>query len=135
MLATLPTEDAALDRVYDHLLGSEATWLARLAGEQPAVAVWPALDADRRAALAAVHREAWTRWAEALTEEPSLAERTVSYATTAGGPHVGIVGEILHHVVLHGMYHRGQIAQGVRQGGGTPLPTDFVFFVRTMGAP
>jgi uncharacterized damage-inducible protein DinB len=36
----------------------------------------------------------------------------------------------LMHVALHGAYHRGQIAQVIRQGGGEPVNTDFITFQR-----
>ena len=35
------------------------------------------------------------------------------------------------HVVMHGAYHRGQIATVVRQGGETPAYTDYVQARRT----
>jgi len=34
---------------------------------------------------------------------------------------------------MHGCYHRGQVAMLIRDGGGTPAPTDYIAFVR--GAP
>nr|MBP6444806.1 hypothetical protein [Gemmatimonadales bacterium] len=37
---------------------------------------------------------------------------------------------ILHHVCLHGMYHRGQVMLGIRQEEGTPISTDFIVFAR-----
>ena len=52
----------------------------------------------------------------------------VRYAT--GEPHRSTVREIVAHVALHGSYHRGQIALLVREGGGTPLPTDFIVWAR-----
>jgi uncharacterized damage-inducible protein DinB len=33
-------------------------------------------------------------------------------------------------VGLHGVYHRGQVALLVRQGGGTASPTDYIIFTR-----
>ena len=47
-----------------------------------------------------------------------------------GASFTNTVEEILHHVVMHGMYHRGQVALGVRHAGGTPLATDFIAFLR-----
>jgi DinB family len=34
------------------------------------------------------------------------------------------------HVVMHGTYHRGQIAAEVRAAGGAPEYTDFIHAVR-----
>jgi len=37
--------------------------------------------------------------------------------------------EIVHHVVNHGTYHRGNIAAMLRQLGYSSIPTDFVFYL------
>ena len=38
-----------------------------------------------------------------------------------------------YQLLLHGAYHRGQIALLLREGGAEPAPTDYIAFVR--GAP
>ena len=38
--------------------------------------------------------------------------------------------DLLHHVAMHGMYHRGQVAQDVRRQGGEPVSTDLIFYLR-----
>ncbi|HWA14950.1 MAG TPA: GNAT family protein, partial [Gemmatimonadales bacterium] len=38
--------------LFNHILGAEHTWLARMQGVPPAVAVWPALEVEQAAALA-----------------------------------------------------------------------------------
>ena len=35
-----------------------------------------------------------------------------------------------HHVVIHGAYHRGQIAKLIGRAGGKSLDTDFILFAR-----
>ncbi len=39
--------------------------------------------------------------------------------------------DILMHVVIHGAYHRGQIATLVRQSGETPAYTDYIHCTRS----
>ena len=39
--------------------------------------------------------------------------------------------DVLLHVVMHSVYHRGQAAADVRANGGTPAYTDFIHAVRT----
>ena len=36
----------------------------------------------------------------------------------------------LLHVVMHGAYHRGQIAAAIRAAGGEPAYTDFIHCIR-----
>jgi len=38
---------------------------------------------------------------------------------------------ILSHVIIHGGYHRGQIAILLRQAGSDPAVTDFIAYVRS----
>ncbi|NIP57628.1 MAG: damage-inducible protein DinB, partial [Gemmatimonadetes bacterium] len=45
------------------------------------------------------------------------------------------IGEILLHVLLHGSYHRGQIALRMRDVGEEPVNTDLITFVRERPAP
>jgi uncharacterized damage-inducible protein DinB len=40
------------------------------------------------------------------------------------------VRDILMHVLMHGVYHRGQIAAAVRDRAGEPAYTDFIEAVR-----
>jgi len=44
------------------------------------------------------------------------------------------VEDILLHVVLHGCYHRGQVAIALREAGAEPSATDFIAFVRGVPA-
>lgn len=67
--------------------------------------------------------------------DPATLVRTISYTNTKGAAFNNTVEEILHHMVMHGMYHRGQVARGVRQAGGVPLPTDFIVYVREVTQP
>jgi len=55
----------------------------------------------------------------------------VQYRTTTGAPYENTVEEILTQVLLHGAYHRGQIALLVRQLDGQPAVTDFIAWVRS----
>lgn len=132
-LASLPTPDADLTKRYAHILGAEAVWLKRIAGTPATVPPWPELDVAGCAALASRNHT----WIRALIDEltPEALARVVRYTNTKGASFANTVEEILHHVVMHGMYHRGQVALGVRQGGGTPFATDFIAFMREAEEP
>ncbi len=45
------------------------------------------------------------------------------------------VEDILTQLFGHSWYHRGQIAARVRELGGEPAATDFVFFTRELLSP
>jgi uncharacterized damage-inducible protein DinB len=125
-LATLPAPDPELLRLYSHVLGAEATWLGRLTGQATDVPVWPDLDLAACRALATRNHAQL----KALPLDAASLARPVTYTNSRGATFTDTMEEILHHVCLHGMHHRGQVVRGVRLGGGTPLATDFIVFVR-----
>ena len=130
-LESPPGSDTRALTVYAHILGAEAVWLARIAGRSSDVAVWPTLSLDESGALGA--RNVAELRALLQSADEGAIEREVDYRNSAGQPFRSKVEDILLHVCLHGAYHRGQIAQMIRQGGGEPVPTDFIAFIR--GAP
>jgi uncharacterized damage-inducible protein DinB len=111
-----------------HVLGAEWLWLARLKRERSPLAVWPELS------LAECRREgsrleaAWRELLVGLSEE-ALARR-VSYVNSKGEPWESAAGDILQHVVLHSVSHRGQIASDLRAAGCEPAYTDFIHAAR-----
>ncbi|QTD39518.1 DinB family protein [Sporosarcina sp. Te-1] len=39
------------------------------------------------------------------------------------------LAELVHHVVNHGTYHRGNVAAMIRQQGESGVPTDYIFYL------
>lgn len=117
--------------LYCHILGAEHVWLARLQGEQPTVPVWPRLALGEAEALARDLHAGFEAWVGSMNEDDL--DRDVTYTNSAGQEFTSRVEDILLHVAMHGSYHRGQVAMLIRDGGGTPAPTDYIAFVR--GAP
>ena len=109
--------------LYAHILASEHTWLARLAGEEPMPA-FPTLSLHACEELA---RDNHARY-DALSRElgPGDLERTFAYRDREGVAQERRLGDILLHVALHGHYHRGQIAALLRQAGEAPASTDYI---------
>jgi uncharacterized damage-inducible protein DinB len=118
--------------LYNHVLGAEAVWLARLYQRTATVAVWPALSLAEAGELAAKNHRGFDAFGASLGEA-DLA-REVLYVNSAGQSFRSTVEDILLHVSLHGCYHRGQVALLMRDGQGQPAPTDFIAFVRGVPA-
>jgi uncharacterized damage-inducible protein DinB len=118
--------------VYAHVLGAEHVWLSRLRQARPDHVVWPTLDLDECAALAADNERGYRSYLESL-DDGVLAD-DVPYTNSAGQAFRSRVDDILLHVAMHGSYHRGQIASQVRRAGGTPASTDYIGFVRGVPA-
>lgn len=118
--------------LYAHILGSEHTWLSRIAGTAPRVVVWPTLTLDECERLAAENVSAFNELVSRLT--PELLQKSVSYRNSAGDQFTSTIEDMLTHVTLHGAYHRGQIASSIRASGDTPSATDYIAFVRAAPA-
>lgn len=117
--------------LFAHVLGAEQVWISRVLGRPSSLAVWPTLTLDECQAIADrnaadLRHIVGERDAAALSAE-------VAYVNSAGTSFRSTVEDIVLHVALHGMYHRGQVALLVRAAGGEPSPTDYIAFTR--GAP
>jgi uncharacterized damage-inducible protein DinB len=114
--------------LYAHVLGTEHEWLARIEGRPSRMAIWPTLG---MAECPAAAREVHTGYRAFLStlQAPDL-RRRIAYTNSAGKSFETPLGDILLHVFMHGSYHRGQVAQLMRESGAPPNPTDYITFVR-----
>ena len=56
--------------------------------------------------------------------------RIIRYRSTEGKVRENRLGEILHHVVLHGMQHRSEMASMLTNFGHSPGNIDFIVYLR-----
>ena len=117
--------------LFDHILGTSATWIARLAGSEPPLELWPSLDEEQRTGRLTDQARAW----QALIAEADDSDwdRTLNYANSKGTPFSMRRVDVLHHVSAHAHYHRGQIASALRRVGVAPPWTDPVLWTRLTG--
>ena len=88
--------------------------------------VWPTLSLAECETLAAQNASGYTEYLEKLTDS-GLASR-VRYRNTKGDEYTNSVLDILTHVVIHGAYHRGQIARIIGRAGGQTPNTDYIAY-------
>lgn len=116
-------------RLLSHLLAAERIWLRRLeTGESSDLEIWPELDIEACAGRLTRNVEALRRHLRSTS--PEDLDGRVTYRNSEGREFHTPAGEILLHVMLHGSYHRGQIARRLREAGEEPVNTDFITFVR-----
>ncbi|MFL5563260.1 MAG: DinB family protein [Gemmatimonadaceae bacterium] len=120
--------NAKARELFAHILGSTHTWLARIAGRTPTIAIWPTLSDEEMERVARENVVELRKLLDRATETDVA--RVVAYRNSAGHPYESTVEDILLHVALHGSYHRGQIALLLRQSGSEPIATDFIVFSR-----
>jgi uncharacterized damage-inducible protein DinB len=114
---------------FAHIVGARLVWLHRF-GAAPALA--PLFDENvDLSSLRPSHERMcrmWRAWLRDATDE-GIAGR-FSYRSYDGDRFTSTYEEILTQLFGHSWYHRGQIASLVKQCGGTPAITDYVFFTR-----
>ena len=116
-------------KVFAHVLGANRVWRARFDDPQPpSVQPWPSLSPDE---LLPAMEEIHQRWVALLDgfADQKLDDNLV-YRTTQGVPFETPIRDVLTHVLMHGAYHRGQVAAAVREAGGKPAMTDYVYYLR-----
>lgn len=118
--------------LFSHVLGAEHTWLRRISGEKPRVAVWPELSFPECVQLAAENAGALRALVDSLKEGDGM--RQVTYRNSSGAEFTSGLEDILLHVAMHSAYHRGQVAALLRSAGDEPSPTDYIQWVRGAAA-
>jgi uncharacterized damage-inducible protein DinB len=131
-LRAMPHPDARALELYAHVLGTEHTWISRILERPARVKIWPELTIPEAAALSVENASALRMLLESLSAEQLQGK--VVYTNSAGLTFESTVEDMLLQVVLHGCYHRGQVALLVRGAGGEPSPTDYIAFVRGVPA-
>ena len=91
---------AKVREIYAHILGSEHTWISRIEGREPTIAIWPKLNDEELARVSGENVAALRRILDGATEV-DLA-RVVAYRNSAGHPYESTLEDILLHVALHG---------------------------------
>jgi uncharacterized damage-inducible protein DinB len=129
-LRDCPAAHAEALGLFAHVLAAEHVWVSRLQGRAPVQAGWPSLSIPQCEALAAENASGYANY---LNEQAEGAlARVVQYRNSQGEEFANTVLDILTHVVIHGAYHRGQIAKAIGRAGGQSKNTDFIIFARSI---
>ncbi|HEY8130524.1 MAG TPA: DinB family protein [Thermoanaerobaculia bacterium] len=122
-LRALAKPPAPAIRILAHIIGTEWLFLGRLRRDPKPAIVWPDLTLDQISEQIDRLRVEWK-------QKFDLSD-VVEYVNSKGERWSSRAEDILMHVIIHGGYHRGQIATIVRQSGETPAYTDYIHCVRS----
>jgi uncharacterized damage-inducible protein DinB len=115
----------SLQATIAHLAGSSKLWSLRLSA-QPHSGLPPVAEiADVPTALARLG-EAYVVFERLAPEWEAAKEDTFTYRNLAGVEITKAKWQVFRHIVNHGTYHRGQIANMLRQLGIKPPATDLL---------
>jgi uncharacterized damage-inducible protein DinB len=131
--SSLRTVNGSIDRplrLFAHILNAESLWLGRIVGE-PGPLPWDERTLDECDRLVERNRAHYERFLDSPLAEDD--RRMIDYRTTDGTPYRSSLRDLLQHVLMHGCYHRGQIASVVRAEGGEPAVTDLIAYIREVG--
>lgn len=127
-LEALPEPPAEALRLLGHVLAAEWIWLSRLRREEGPPSVWPQLDLSGCQSLAGQNAAGYSAFVAGLDDAALAAP--AHYLNLKGEPNESSVIDILTHVVVHGAYHRGQIAKTLGAIGKQAPSTDFIVYAR-----
>ncbi|EHQ07440.1 DinB family protein [Leptonema illini] len=140
---TRPVADLGTIRAkFVHIMSAELVWIDRIGFDAPSRSATGMLseeDVPDRSALKARWVEIDGRYdrlfaavsegGERGSNAPAL-DRLIDYKSLGGAPFQSTLREMLMHVALHGMYHRGQIATILSRLGGPTVSTDLIAYYR-----
>src|ERR671919_1944208 len=101
-------------RILAHIAATQRLWLTRMLGGTPPP-VWPGWSLDEIASQLEALRAAWRDASPRIDREASI-----TYVNSQGERWTSRNSDVLAHLLLHGAYHRGQIAIVVRDAGERP---------------
>jgi uncharacterized damage-inducible protein DinB len=123
-----PANSRAL-RMLSHILLGEKIWLTRLNGQDSlSIPTFSELSLVECSRLSDELHSAYLRYIDSLTNADL--DTIITYKNTKGIEFHTSIKDILIHVGLHAVYHRGQVAMLVKDGGGQAIGTDYILFTR-----
>ena len=131
LLAQTPISFGSIRNALVHILNAEWIWRLRC---QQRVSPSSMLKFDDFPSIHSIRNRwqeeetAFRRYLESL-DEADL-EQIVPYRRTGGQPNMIPHWQILVHVVLHGVEHRGEVARAITRYGFSPGDMDLIHFLR-----
>ncbi len=116
-------------RYMSHVLTTEKEYYERLFGkDSTGFDFWPESDVEGLSGLAKQNALKYERLLKGFDDE-GLGQRA-DYKTSAGEPVFNSFRDMLTHVILHSMNHRGQVLTILRQDGHEPPEIDYIIYRR-----
>ena len=114
--------------LLSHIVIAEDTWYRRISNEFYDNQFWNLLSFEDCKKMILQANLKFIKYIRALSENDF--QKKISYKNSKGIDYNTSVEDILTHIGLHGMYHRGQIMLLMRNNGKDVVTTDYVMFIR-----
>lgn len=122
-----PEFQKAVDKLA-HVFSARLMWLARFDGKAQTELFPEGTSLEDLPDMSEQVAEQWRNRLENIKE--AQLDRLFEYTSYDGKRFANTYQEILTQLFGHAWYHRGQIAMLVKQCGGTPAVTDYVYLTR-----
>ncbi|MEX2601739.1 MAG: DinB family protein [Balneolaceae bacterium] len=123
-LADTQTKEPKLWIRMSHIILAEGVWFDRIKGEKPGQDIWQQLSKTQLRQLYAVHEQIYR------TLPDGNVSRIISYKKFNSKEYQSSVEDILMHLVLHGVHHRGQMAMIASSLELKPVNMDYITYCR-----
>jgi uncharacterized damage-inducible protein DinB len=121
--------DAKVFERFSHILIAQTIWLDRISQHPISFdSPWIKLSLEECEHLSQKSYDDWKKHLENISEEGL--SKSIEYKSVKGDFFKNKLRDIIVHVFNHSSYHRGQIAQQVKEANGKPAVTDFIVFAR-----
>lgn len=127
-IASLKKKNKKTEELLSHIISAQKIWLNRILGKDIKIDPWQMLTQKELVPQSTPVTAEWINFLEGLHENDF--ERRIEYVNMKGEKFVNTIKDIITHVINHSTYHRAQIASLVRQAGGEPAKTDYIFYQR-----
>lgn len=116
-----------ISETFGHILAVDELWFLRIKGENLKQIVAKKLNTVEETieAFDELHNEI-----KHFLNDAEDHEEVVTYTNTKGDQFQNQIYEIIHHIVNHGTYHRGNISAMIRQMGHTGVSIDYIGYLR-----
>lgn len=114
-----------------HMWDAESIWWQRMEGHAQLLIPSKEFNPTMKEAVNGLLNQSreWSNWVNRVTEDQLLKE--FSYKNLKGEAFHSGVWQVVHHLLNHGTYHRGQLVTMMRELGAVVIPaTDFIHWYR-----
>ena len=126
----MTNKDERLTELLSHIIAAQKVWLNRVLGEDTHTNPWEKYVEDEFGSLSTNITTEWISLLEKYNDQDL--DKRIEYRNLKGEKFVNTVKDIAVHVINHSTYHRAQIAQRIRQLGGSPAVTDYIVYKRAI---
>jgi uncharacterized damage-inducible protein DinB len=118
------------EEILSHLISAQQIWLNRVLERDVVTDPWNKLTEEEWLPKSIPVTAEWINFLEGLHENDF--EKRIKYTNTKGNDFTNTIKDVIVQVLNHSTYHRAQIALLIRQAGGEPAKTDYIFYQRQL---